>query len=114
MGLAYMRGQASKSATSDLLTKVEDTAAFEKSFGCSIGHSNCIQTLIDAKTITIGRLMELVPAGTVDPTPYLYDSTCYAAAGLMAMSLVANLMIRQLDIQKALHEIESRESKFSN
>ncbi|CAN0273210.1 unnamed protein product [Ectocarpus fasciculatus] len=27
--------------------------------------------------------MELVPAGTPDPTPFIYDSTLYTMAGLM-------------------------------
>ena len=37
--------------------------------------------LVDAKTVTIARLMDIAPAGTVDPTPFLYDTTCFAAAG---------------------------------
>lgn len=36
-----------------------------------------------AKALTIGKLMEIAPAGTVDPTPFIYDSTMYTMAGLM-------------------------------
>lgn len=36
-----------------------------------------------SKALTIGKLMELVPAGTADPTPFIYDSTLYTMAGLM-------------------------------
>lgn len=85
MGLTYLRSQAAQTATYDLLGKVEDPAAFEQAFGCSLMDMETIQTLIDAKTITISRLMELAPVGTVDPTPFLYDTTCYAAAGLMTI-----------------------------
>ena len=36
--------------------------------------------VVDAKTLTIEKLMELASAGTVDPTPYLYITTLYTAA----------------------------------
>jgi hypothetical protein len=108
MGLAYMRSRAASDATHELLSKVEDMSAFEGSFGCSLGDTETIQTLIDAKTITIGRLLELAPAGTIDPTPFLYDSTCYAAACLMGVSFLANLMIRPLDVRKVLKEVEDK------
>ncbi|MGK3755736.1 MAG: hypothetical protein ACI8RD_008046, partial [Bacillariaceae sp.] len=66
-----------------------------------------IQRLIDAKTITIGRLIELMPEGTVDPTPFIYDTTCYAAAGLMGIGLLANLAIRPLDYVKIVDELNN-------
>ena len=43
-----------------------------------------------SKTVTISRLMELAPAGTVDPSSTLYNSTMYAMAGLLGIALVAN------------------------
>lgn len=106
MGLTYLRGLAAHDATENLLQKVEDPVAFEQAYGCNLSDHDTIETLIDAKTITIGRLMELVPAGTVDPTPFLYDITCYAAAGLMTVSLLSNLMIRPIDVPATLREIE--------
>lgn len=108
MGLAYMRSQSVHDATRDLIGKIEDTAAFEHAFGCSASDMYAVQTLVDAKTITIARLMELVPPDTMDPTPFLYDSTCYAAAGLMGVSALANLAIRPLDVPKIIKEIEKR------
>ena len=38
------------------------------SFGANIDQAS---VLIDAKTVTIARLLEIAPAGTVDPTPFL-------------------------------------------
>jgi MFS family permease len=108
MGLAYLRGQAATSATQDLLGKVEDASAFEQSFGCTLQDTQTLQTLIDAKTITIGRLMELAPVGTIDPTPFLYDTTCYAAAGLMGVSLLSNLFIQPLNVPKVCRELEAQ------
>lgn len=111
MGLAYMRSQSVHDATRDLLNKIEDTAAFEHTFGCSASDIYAVQTLVDAKTITIARLMELVPPGTMDPTPFLYDSTCYAAAGLMGVSALANMAIRPLDVPEIMKKIEKDEPK---
>ena len=39
-----------------------------------------IQKLMNAKTLTIEKLMELAPEDFVDPSPYLYNTTLYAAA----------------------------------
>lgn len=41
------------------------------------------QTRPQAKALTIGKLMEIAPGGTMDPTPFIYDSTMYTMAGLM-------------------------------
>lgn len=38
--------------------------------------------------MTIGKLMEIAPAGTMDPTPFIYDSTMYTMAGLMVRPAV--------------------------
>ncbi len=46
------------------------------------------------QAVTISRLMELVPPGTIDPSPYVYDSTMFALAGLMAVSTVAHGLVR--------------------
>lgn len=108
MGLAYLRSASAEQATADLLQRIEDPGVFEQAIGCSVDDNEMIQTLMDAKTITIGRLMELTPAGTVDPTPFLYDSSCYVAAGLMGMSLISNILIKPIDVEKVLYELESR------
>jgi hypothetical protein len=112
MGLAYLRSRASDSAMSDLLHNhiaPHDAArvAFYESFGCTSDNAKVIETLIDAKTITIARLLDFVPTGTVDPTPFLYDTTCYTAAGLMAVSFIANLLIKPLDVNMILSQIKT-------
>ena len=111
MGLTYLRQESAHGATIELLSKVRDESAFEHAFGCSLQDTSAIETLIDAKTITIARLMEVVPVGTVDPTPFLYDTTCYAAAALMGVSLVANWMIRPIDVQQIQSELEKSTRK---
>jgi hypothetical protein len=56
-----------------------------------------VAALIDAKTLTIPRLMEIVPVGTADPTPMLYSSAMYSIAGLLTAAMVANLLIQPID-----------------
>ena len=111
MGLTYLRSHAAQVAIQDLLCKLDDSAAFEQAFGCNLTDTETIQTLIDAKTISIDRLMELAPLGTVDPTPFLYDTTCYAAASLMAVSLVSNLLITRIDVSSTVKHLQIHEHR---
>jgi hypothetical protein len=111
MGLAYMRSRSVDSAIENLISTVQDKGAFESAFGCPLDDSKTIQTLIDAKTITIGRLMEIVPPDILDPTPYLYDTTCYAAAGLMAVSFIANQAITPLDYARVSKELDEEQGQ---
>ena len=46
-----------------MLSKV-DPSVFMSTFGTSVGEA---QTLIEAKTLTISKLMTIMPPGTVDP-----------------------------------------------
>ncbi|GAB3126994.1 OFA family MFS transporter [Novispirillum itersonii] len=68
-----------------------DPAKFQSTFGAGVDK---LEELIRAKTVTISRLMEIAPAGTVDPTPSLYNTTMYAMAGLLVVGLIANLMVK--------------------
>lgn len=53
---------------------------------CSTDAPVAIALNSQTKALTIGKLMEIVPAGTMDPTPFIYDSTMYTMAGLMVSS----------------------------
>lgn len=111
MGLAYLRSYSYDNALRDLLQTVNahDPSALERSFGVSISDEEGIQTLTEAKTLTIEKLMDLAPTGTVDPTPFLYDTTCYVAAGLMSVAALSNLAIRPLDLDKELKKMRAQE-----
>ena len=73
-------------AIDDLVTKI-DPAVFAESFGAGLDQ---LPALVQAKTVTIASLMDIAPAGTVDPTPNLYNSTMYLMALLLAIALVSN------------------------
>ena len=88
--ITYLREQSKNNAIEELAVKI-DPEAFAAKFGASIQN---LPSLVEAKTVTIERLMEIAPAGTIDPTPTLYNTTMYAMAALLVIAFFANLMVR--------------------
>ena len=41
---------------------------------------SAVDALIEAKTVTVAKLMEIAPTGVLDPTPFLYDTSFYTIA----------------------------------
>jgi len=80
--LTYLRAQSYNEAATELTAKVEPTA-FEKAFGAP---PEQLGSLLEAKAVTIGRLMEIAPVGTVDPSPNLYDTTLYSMGGVLLVA----------------------------
>ncbi len=88
--ITYLRNISVSSAI-DKLTKVVDPEKFEQKFGAPISQ---IKELIEAKTVTVAKLMEIVPEETIDPTPSLYNTTMYAMAGLLVAAFISNYFIK--------------------
>ena len=84
---------AETQALTDLLSKV-DPAAFSAKFGADISSA---QSLIEAKTLTISKLMTIMPQGTVDPSPFLYNNTMYTMAGLVGVGAMLHFMVKPVD-----------------
>ena len=91
--ITYLRQLSVDNAIADLTQKV-DPAIFLQTFGSGIDQ---LQTLVAAKTVTIAKLMEIVPAGTIDPTSSLYNTTMYAMAALLVVAFVANKGLKHVD-----------------
>jgi len=91
--ITYLRQYSVDSALNSLAQKV-DPIAFQEKFGSSMSN---LQELIDAKTVSIAKLMEIAPAGTIDPTPSLYNSTMYAMAALLLIAFISNLTLRKVE-----------------
>jgi hypothetical protein len=64
------------------------------------------QTLLAAKSLSISKLMVLMPPGTLDPMPHLYDTSMYTYAGLMTTAVVAHAMVRPLPVRAAATTID--------
>ena len=88
--ITYLRNMSINDAISNLAAKV-DPAAFQAKFGSPL---NQLNELVAAKTVTVSKLMEIAPAGTIDPTPSLYNTTMYVMAALLVVAFFSNLMIR--------------------
>ncbi len=67
---------------------------FTKTFGAGI---NDLEILVQNKTVTLAKLMDIAPEGTVDPTASLYNSTMYVMAALLIIALISNLLIKPVD-----------------
>jgi len=90
LAITSLRQMSVNDAIRNLTTKV-DPAAFAEKFGAPIGK---LDELVAAKTVTIAKMMEIAPKGTVDPTPTLYNTTMYCMAALLVIAFFANLLIR--------------------
>ncbi|MEM6694313.1 MAG: OFA family MFS transporter [Pseudomonadota bacterium] len=88
--ITFLRERSKDNAIADLAASV-DPAAFAEKFGAPIAQLN---ELVAANTVTIARLMEIAPAGTVDPTSSLYNTTMFCMAALLVIAFVANALVR--------------------
>jgi len=90
LAITSLRESTLAGALKDLAAKV-DAAKFQATFGAGLDK---LDELVAAKTVTVAKLMAIAPAGTVDPTPSLYNSTMYTMAGVLVVGLVCNALIR--------------------
>jgi len=93
LAITSLREHATTQAIERLVATI-DPARFQAAFGAGVAE---LEQLVAAKTVTLGKLMELAPAGTVDPTPSLYNTTMYLMAGLLFVALLANAAMRPVD-----------------
>jgi MFS family permease len=85
----------------DNLVHLVGRAEFERKFGAPLSE---LPILIKSNTVTISKLMEVVPSGTPDPSSTLYNSTMYLMAGLLAIALIANLCMSPVGSRHHLDE----------
>jgi MFS family permease len=102
LAITSLRERSRLSAIQEL-TSVIDPAAFKAKFGASVDQ---LELLVKQNTVTIDKLMALVPAGTPDPSANLYNTTMYLMAGLLAVALVANALIRPVHEDHHMKEEE--------
>ncbi|OUS28180.1 MFS transporter ['Osedax' symbiont bacterium Rs2_46_30_T18] len=91
--ITYLRQLSVDDAISSLAAKI-DPQLFQQTFGAGVEQ---LQTLVAAKTVTIAKLMEVAPQGTIDPTSSLYNTTMYAMAALLVVAFVANKGLKRVE-----------------
>jgi MFS family permease len=100
VAITSLRERAVEGAIGNLATKIEPSV-FAQTFGADVSK---LPELVAAKTVTIPKLLELAPAGTVDPSATLYNSTMYLMAGLLAIALCANALVGPVDSKHHLRD----------
>lgn len=90
LAITSLREISVNNAINNLVGKI-DPSAFQLKFGAGIEQ---LEQLVSAKTVTISKLMEIAPPGTVDPTSGLYNTTMYLMAVLLFIALIANALMR--------------------
>ncbi len=93
LAITSLREISVKNAINDLVQKI-DPSLFQSTFGAGLEQ---LDQLIAAKTVTISKLMEIAPAGTVDPTSSLYNTTMYLMAAILFVALIANATMRPVN-----------------
>jgi MFS family permease len=91
--ITWLRERSIRGAIDDMVPTI-DPQRFQNVFGAPVAQ---LEPLVRSKTVTISRLLEIAPTGTVDPSSMIYNSTMFVMAGLLAAALVANLFIRPVD-----------------
>jgi MFS family permease len=103
VAITSLREVSIAAAIRDLVGKI-DPERFRQAFGAGVDQ---LDALVAQQTVTIAKLMEIAPAGTVDPTPSLYNLTMYLMAALLAIALVANALMRPVDAKHHMKETET-------
>jgi MFS family permease len=104
--ITSLRARAVDSALHDLAARI-DPERFRQAFGAGIDQ---LDTLIAQQTVTIAKLMEIAPTGTVDPTSSIYNLPMYVMAGLLCVALVANALMKPVATRHHLAETELKDA----
>ena len=99
LAITTLRQNSLTNSIYDLAAKV-DSAKFAETFGASIDK---LDLLIEKKTVTLAKLLEITPPGTPDPTPSLYNTTMYLMAFLLFIALISNALMKPVHSK---HHIE--------
>ena len=93
LAITSLRERSIGRAIDELVTTI-DPATFADTFGAGVDQ---LPALVAEQTVTIGRLMDIAPPGTTDPTSAVYNLTMILMAALLAVALVANALMRPVD-----------------
>jgi MFS family permease len=83
------------------LARTVSPARFAERFGAGLDQ---LPNLVEKKTVTIAKLLELAPPGTADPSATLYNTTMFLMAALLAVGFVSNALVRPVDPKHYLSE----------
>ncbi len=90
LAITSLRESSISNAISNLVAKIDPTV-FTSKFGAGIDQ---LDALVAQNSVTIAKLMEIAPPGTIDPTSSLYNTTMYLMAALLFVALLSNAAMR--------------------
>jgi len=90
LAITSLRESSINNAIAELGPKI-DPSVFASKFGAGIDQ---LETLVAQKSVTIAKLIEIAPPGTIDPTSSLYNTTMYLMAALLFVALLSNAAMR--------------------
>ena len=100
LAITSLRQNSVTRAINDLVTTI-DPQRFEEHFGAPLSQ---LDALVAQNSVTIARLMEIVPPGISDPTSGLYNSTMILMAVLLAGALISNALMKPVDSRYHIRE----------
>jgi len=100
LAITSLRQNSVTNAINDLASTI-DPARFAEHFGAPLSQ---LDELVVQNSVTIARLMEIVPEGTTDPTSSLYNSTMVLMAALLGLALVSNALMKPVDSRHHMRE----------
>ena len=100
LAITSLRQNSVTRAINDLVTTI-DPQRFEEHFGAPLSQ---LDALVAQNSVTIARLMEIVPPGISDPTSGLYNSTMILMALLLAVALISNALMKPVDSRHHIRE----------
>ena len=100
LAITSLRQNSVTRAINDLVTTI-DPQRFEEHFGAPLSQ---LDALVAQNSVTIARLMEIVPPGISDPTSSLYNSTMILMAVLLAGALISNALMKPVDSRHHIRE----------
>jgi hypothetical protein len=100
MAITSLRARAVESGIDELAGKV-DPRTFEQTFGAPLEQ---LPALVEAKTVTLAKLMAIAPPGTEDPSAGVYNTTMFLMAGLLLIALLANALVKPVDPKHHMRE----------
>ena len=106
VAITYLRQGSLNNAINDLASKI-DPASFQAKFNAPVSE---LSGLIESKPVTIGKLMEIAPSGTIDPTPSIYNTTMYAMAALLVIAFFSNWLVKPVDSK---HHVKNTHPELS-
>ena len=102
--ITSLREREIQLALNSLVSRI-DPERFRATFGAGVEQ---LDVLVAEKTVTIAKLTDIAPAGTVDPTSSLYNTTMYLMAVLLFIALISNALMRPVNSKHHMSEAQAR------